>query len=637
MKRKQKRNLPRLIIQWTVLFYLIFLAVKAIFQKNYTPDFEAYCPFGGIQSLTGYFLNNAMPCTMTSAQAAMGVMLILGIIFFSKLFCSYICPVGTLSEWLGYIGKKYKFSRKVSVSADLLLRLLKYLLLFVTFYITLNTNELFCKKYDPFFAVAGGFSKDVIWYYAMSTIVAVVVGSLLFRLFWCKYLCPLGALSNILQFSWIFVAVLTIYSLILAAGVQLSFVWPLALLCIGGYLLEIRGQKLKFYSIAKITRNESTCTNCQLCSRRCPQFIDVAKMHVVTDVDCNLCGECLEVCPEKDTLQLNSRSKLKWLPSIVVVGLVILGLVLGTIWEIPTIDQHWGSKEAMAKAVVYSRAPISEITCYGTSLAFASRMKEIKGVLGVATYVSTQKIRILYNDSIVSTAQLEAVLFTPQKATLIRFKPVGGDVTVVTCQLENFFDPADFRHLAGLLKERTDAYRIESEYSCPVTVRIYFPPHSTFNEAKIEEIMATKTLDYFENGQPVHLDLSFRLSGHPVFSKIQEKVFIQRSFEPYNNTFNWKSNYREERFDTLTVPCPVVQSNLDSLSYLVSHLSNDTGIVGFQSAMDSTNQVFFKIIYIDSLTNTPNILKKLKNDTLTINYEGGEVGKIKNMFKLMSK
>jgi Pyruvate/2-oxoacid:ferredoxin oxidoreductase delta subunit len=637
MKRKQKRNLPRLIIQWTIIIYLIFLAVKAIFQENYAPDFEAYCPFGGIQSLTGYFLNNSMPCTMTSAQAAMGVMLILGIILFSKLFCSYICPVGTLSEWLGNIGRKYKFSRKVPVSADLFLRSLKYLLLFVTFYITLNTNELFCKKYDPFFAVAGGFSNDVIWYYAISTIAMVVIGSLLFRLFWCKYLCPLGAISNILQFSWLFVAVLSIYGLILAAGVQLSLVWPLALLTISGYLLEIRGQKLKFYSITKITRKESTCTDCQLCSKRCPQSIDVAKMQVVTDVDCNLCGECLEACPEKDTLQLNSRSKLKWLPPIVVVGLVILGLVLGAIWEIPTIDQRWGSKEAMAKANIYNRSPVSEITCYGTSLAFAARMKEVKGVLGVATFVSTHKITILYDAAEISVAQLEATLFTPQKTVLARYIPEGSEVKVVTCQMENFFDPADFRHLAELLKERTDALLLESEYSCPVTVRIYLPLQSAVNEAKLGEIMAIKSMDYSKNGQPIHLELSFRLKGTPVFSKIPERIFRHKRFEPYDNTFNWKSNYQESRLDTFAISCDASQGKLDSVSYLVSYLSNDTGIVGFHSSIDSSERVNFKIIYIDSLTNTPNILKKIKNDTLTINYEGGEVGKIKNMFKFTER
>ena len=104
-------------------------------------------------------------------------------------------------------------------------------------------------------------------------------------------------------------------------------------------------------------------------------------------------------------------------------------------------------------------------------------------------------------------------------------------------------------------------------------------------------------------------------------------------FESYQNTFNWKPGYDKGIPDTLIVPAGSNQSVPDSLAYFVSHLSNDTGVVGFQSSMDSTAKILFKIIYIDSLTNTAKILKSMKSDSLTINYEGGEVGKVVNRFK----
>jgi hypothetical protein len=56
-------------------------------------------------------------------------------------------------------------------------------------------------------------------------------------------------------------------------------------------------------------------------------------------------------------------------------------------------------------------------------------------------------------------------------------------------------------------------------------------------------------------------------------------------------------------------------------------------VVGFESTIDSTADVKFKILFIDSLTNRGNIMNNIKKDTLTINYEGGETGKLKNMFK----
>jgi len=75
--------------------------------------------------------------------------------------------------------------------------------------------------------------------------------------------------------------------------------------------------------------------------------------------------------------------------------------------------------------------------------------------------------------------------------------------------------------------------------------------------------------------------------------------------------------------DTLVVQADPKQYDLEALPYFVSHLSNDNGVVGFRSSMDSASQIFFNIIYIDSLTNGTSILKNMKSDTLIVNYEGG--------------
>lgn len=68
-------------------------------------DVEAYCPFGGLQALGSYLVNNSLACTMSMTQIMVGVMLAVGVILFSKLFCGYLCPLGTVSEWMGRGGK----------------------------------------------------------------------------------------------------------------------------------------------------------------------------------------------------------------------------------------------------------------------------------------------------------------------------------------------------------------------------------------------------------------------------------------------------------------------------------------------------------------------------------------------------
>lgn len=47
-KRKNKTtNWPRLIIQWGVIAFILYLAFRHYVLKNLVADFEAYCPFGG--------------------------------------------------------------------------------------------------------------------------------------------------------------------------------------------------------------------------------------------------------------------------------------------------------------------------------------------------------------------------------------------------------------------------------------------------------------------------------------------------------------------------------------------------------------------------------------------------------------
>ncbi len=85
-------------------------------------------------------------------QVVMGGALVLGTIVSSKLFCGYACPVGTVSENLGKLGNKFRLPQiKLGGLADICLRSLKYIILGITFYFTLESNELFCKKFDPFF------------------------------------------------------------------------------------------------------------------------------------------------------------------------------------------------------------------------------------------------------------------------------------------------------------------------------------------------------------------------------------------------------------------------------------------------------------------------------------------------------
>jgi ferredoxin len=632
-KRKNKfKNWPRIAIQWSVIAFIVFLAVKSFFNDSFAADFEAYCPFGGLQAIGSYLLNNSLACTMTSTQMGMGALLLIGVFLFSKLFCAYICPIGTFSEWLGKLGEKMKIRITIKGTLDKVLRSLKYILLFITLYFTFKSNELFCKEYDPFYAILSGYDSDVTALYATLAIAITILGAIFIRLFWCKYLCPLGAISNIFKFGFFFLGVMLVYIALLLFGVEISYVWPIGVLSLGGYVIELYGQKSRIFPLTKITRNEDTCTSCQLCTIKCPQAIDVASMKVVQDVDCNLCSECITVCPEKDTIQLNKKKNLKWLPAIAIVALFIIGLILQSFWEVPTINQKWGTSEQLAKSQTFSREGLKNIKCYGSSAAFARTMKKVKGVYGVATYVGTHKVEIYYDSTIINELKLEESLFTPSQ-TVLRAMPADiENVIEVSLLLENFFDTYDFSYLARNLQQETEALAVSSEYACPVIVNIYFPENADIDVDALKEILEADILTYEAAGKEREAEMKFEVVGKMKSSSFPRGDYIKLLFNPYEKVFNDYKLYDSTVVDVIRLPLGKNAKLVKRFSYLVSHLSNDDGIIKMETMLDDELKQMLQVSFVDSMTTGDRVIELIKADSLSISYTSGKKENVANMF-----
>ncbi|MEK7449222.1 MAG: 4Fe-4S binding protein, partial [Planctomycetota bacterium] len=82
--------------------------------------------------------------------------------------------------------------------------------------------------------------------------------------FWCRYLCPYGALMGSL--SWL--------------------------------------------SPFKIHRNKKTCIDCQKCTKVCPARVQVHNSAVVWSDECNACLQCVDVCPVNPALLGNQMYNL---------------------------------------------------------------------------------------------------------------------------------------------------------------------------------------------------------------------------------------------------------------------------------------------------------------------------------------
>jgi NAD-dependent dihydropyrimidine dehydrogenase PreA subunit len=508
------KNPYKLFFQAGVMALLIFMAVRLFSDAAYTPDFEAFCPFGGLLALGSFLERHSLSCSMTSVQVAMGLALMAGVVLFSKLFCGYLCPPGTLGEWIGRAGEKLGIRITLKGFADKSLRSMKYILLVATFYFTLTSSELFCKKYDPYYAVASGFNTDVVLFYALISLGGLVTGSFFLRLFWCRYFCPLGALSNIFRFTWWFAGIVALFILLRFSGIRMPLIFPLLIIAAGGYLLEISGKESAIPSLVRITRNKTSCTGCKKCSSACPQGIDVSRLESINHIDCNLCGDCLQTCPEKNTLLINRR-EMKWLPAAMLSILIIAGFISGRSFELPTIDLKWGTEKQIAGAGVFTMEGLKNIKCYGSSAAFAGQLQKSSGIFGVATFTGSHSVRILYDTTVYDEQKLRELIFIPYRKILRQLPPGNDSVAVFSFTIDNFFDPLDASCLQILLEQMTSACGFQSEYGCPVKVSIYFPASASPRIPGLVEIIESGKIACNIPGNTFNVKPDYRVITRP--------------------------------------------------------------------------------------------------------------------------
>ena len=642
------KNWPKYLLQWGVLAALIVF-ITGLVPSETPVDPEAYCPMGGLQALATFLANNSLPCSMSMLQIMMGVALAVAVVLFSKLFCAFICPLGTVQDLLGKARNAMHIKgikvRNGSV-LDKILRIVKYALLFWIFYMTMSSSELFCKNIDPYYAIATGFKGEITLWMSIVSICLVVIGSFAVDMFWCRYLCPLGAISNSLKF-WLWIGVVAgAYYLANVLGADIPWAVLLGAFCLVGYLLEIFHSKPKL-QLLHVVKDQSVCNGCGLCTKKCPYHIDIKSFDSkVNHVDCTLCGECVAACSAR-ALNVGvckpTRSKV-WniVPAILTVALVVFGIWAGGKVELPTIDMKWGIENVAEDGTVtvlvdektLETATIEglrSVKCYGSAMAFKAKLQKIAGVHGVKVFVKRHTAEVLYNPSLTDPDKLQEAIYVPSRFKVNSLEPGSIDsLKVVTIRTEGMYDRMDINYL-GLQMRQTDKkiYGLESEFACPLIVRVYMDPSEDIDEDWFEDIVEMEKLVMPVHGggtREIEVDYEF-VKMEKETGSIGAEEYIRRQFKPFKAEFKSRVEENEGKKQWIYEIAnpgydkPIYQRNMPFLS---NHLSRHDGVIGVYINLNKGLIPSIQVRYAAPMT--PEKLWELMTmETWTITYKKEDV------------
>ncbi len=237
------------------------------------PGVEGWLPIAGLMELKYVAVTRQWPAIHPAGLFLISAFLLMSFLL-RKSFCSWLCPVGTFSEYLWKLGH-FTFGRNFGPPrtqkrlrpgrvVDALLRGTKYLLLgFFVYSVAMMPAAAIAGflsgpyglvvdvRMLDFFRFLGGTAAFVL--------LGLIVASIFVQNFWCRYLCPYGALMGLVS----------------------------------------------MFSPLRIRRNQAACIDCAKCAKACPSALPVDKLVQIRSAECTGCLECVAVCPAQDALALS--------------------------------------------------------------------------------------------------------------------------------------------------------------------------------------------------------------------------------------------------------------------------------------------------------------------------------------------
>jgi polyferredoxin len=232
------------------------------------PGIEGWLPIASLMNLKVWFYTGELPSVHPAGVFVLVAFLLISWLL-RKSFCSWLCPVGTFSQYLAKLGRK--LFRKNFIPPrwlDIPLRSLKYLLMGFFLYViaAMSVNQILAFLGGPYGVVADvkllNFFRTLTGS-GIAVLVFLAVASVFVENFWCRYLCPYGGLLGVLALA----------------------------------------------SPLRIKREAALCIDCGKCARACPSALKVDQLVTISSAECTGCLSCVASCPVENTLYMSLAAR----------------------------------------------------------------------------------------------------------------------------------------------------------------------------------------------------------------------------------------------------------------------------------------------------------------------------------------
>jgi polyferredoxin len=249
------------------------------------PGVEGWLPIASLMNLKVLLATGRIPTLHPAGMFLLIAFLAMSWIF-RKSFCGWLCPVGTASEYLWRLGRKiFRRSFRLPRRADIALRSLKYILLALFLY---AVGSMSVPAIHAFLEGPYGIVDDVkmLNFFRLLGLTGGVVMAMLIltsvfvQNFWCRYLCPYGALMGLVSLA----------------------------------------------SPLRIRRNASLCIDCGKCAKACPSALPMDRLITIKSAECTGCMQCVAACPAADALFLSAPRRRRVPGWVVAAGVATLFL-----------------------------------------------------------------------------------------------------------------------------------------------------------------------------------------------------------------------------------------------------------------------------------------------------------------------